>query len=121
MELGQFTWANLIALMSLLFVGLSSLLGVWWSIIQRIQGEAQKTKHEIKNVETTALAERNRIEKDLNAFKLHVVTEYASKDQVNQSHSRLEDRIETLSADVSKLPDVVVERMMRYMELKKNP
>ena len=120
MELGQFTWANLIALLGLLFVGISSLLGVWWAMVQRIHAAEQKADHKIKNAETVALAERNRIEKDLNAFKLHVVTEYASKDQVNQSHSRLEDRIETLSADVSKLPDVVVERMMRFMELKKN-
>lgn len=130
MELGQFTWANLIAAIGLLFVGLSTLLGVWWSIEQRIRGVETKAKHDQANLATTSQAERIRIEKDaqtnlarvekeLSEFKLHVVEKYAPFEMVERSQKRLEDRIDLIANEVTKMPDMVVERIMRFLEFKK--
>jgi hypothetical protein len=119
MDLGTFTWANLLTLIGMLTAGAITLLTVWWNIEQRIRGVEIKAKHDLSNVEMKAQSERTRIEKDLADFKLHVVKEYASYDTVQQANARLESRIEQMAQDVSRMPDVVVDRIMRFLDLKK--
>ena len=108
MELGQFTWANLIALLSLLLVGFTSLCGVWWAVEQRRQAGDEKNAKRIAD-----------LEQQIASFRLHVVERYAPYDMVEKSQKRLEDRIDAIGQEVSKMPDVVVERIMRFLDLKK--
>jgi hypothetical protein len=121
MDLGTFTWANLLTIIGMLITGVAMLWTTRWNIEQRIRGVEQKAKHDLNNVEAVAAAERMRIEKELAAFKLLVVEKYASYESVQQAHSRLEDRIEKMAHDVSKMPDLLVDRIMRFMDLKKTP
>lgn len=130
MDLGQFTWANAIALASLLLVGLSALLGVWYRLYQsnlQVQSDCDKKVSDTRSdCETKIAAVRAEcankvagVERELHEFRLHVVEKYASWDTVDKAHKRLEDRIEKMAQDVNQMPDILVDRIMRFLDLKK--
>ena len=106
MELGQFTWANLFALLSFMFVVITGFAGLWWAMEQRRQAGDEKNARRMDD-----------IEKDLATFRIHVVERYAPYEMVEKSQKRLEDRIDAIGLEVSRMPDVVVERMMLFLDL----
>jgi 4-alpha-glucanotransferase len=116
--MGDFTWANAIALATLLFVGLSALLGVWWQIEQRIRRVEDKAKHDLRNVEQVAAEKRSKLERELQDFRLHVAEKYASYETVKEDQRVLADQIKSLADTVSKMPDVVVERITKYLSIR---
>lgn len=119
MDLGQFTWTNLIATLALLLTGSSMLFGVWWHLEQRVRAAKADALKEIAKVKDEAAEKRAVLQKELTDFKIHVVEKYASWDTVEKTTKRLEDRIESMASDVSKMPDVVVERIMKFLDLKR--
>lgn len=101
----------------LLGAGFSALLTVWWRVELRIREVENKAKHDIRNVEMVSAEKRSSIDKDLQAFKLHVAQEYASWDAVRQIEQRLGDRMETISEQVRTMPDLVVDRITKYLSV----
>jgi hypothetical protein len=81
------------------------ILGVWWRVDGKID-EANKKAHTN--------------EMELAAFKLKVAEEYASWDTVKSIENRLTERMDDLSDQVMKLPDVMVDRIMKYLTYKPN-
>lgn len=102
-----FTFSEGIQLTGLLITGMTALLTVWWRIELRIR--------EVENQHQTKLQALMREHQE---FKLHVAENYANWSTVKEIEQRLADRIDSLTEQVIKMPDVVVERMMKYMALK---
>jgi len=110
-----FTFAAGIQLVALILTGMTALLGVWWKIEVRIRDVENKAKHDLRNLEHVSAEKRSQIDKDLQAFKLHVAEKYASYEAVKEGERLLADRIERLATQVSEMPDVVVERITKFM------
>ncbi len=79
------------------------ILGVWWRVDGKIDEAAKKA---LQN------------ERDLAAFKLKVAEEYASWETVQAIESRLTARMDDISDQVMKLPDVMVDRIMKFLNFK---
>jgi hypothetical protein len=105
--MADFTYANAIQLVSLLFVGLGSLLGVWWRMEQRIRAVETKASDEVRSVE-----------KQFADYKLEVAQEYATWNTVKDIQTGLVNRMDSMSARLETMPDVVVERIMKFLNLK---
>jgi hypothetical protein len=96
-----------VALCGLLFTIASSIIGVWRRMENRVQETGEK-----------ASARAAAVEKELQDYKLHVAETYASWKTVEKIEERLTERIDSVSGQVSNLPDVVVERIMKFLALK---
>jgi hypothetical protein len=105
--MADFTYANAIQLVSLLFVGLGSLLGVWWRMEQRIRAVETKASDEVRSVD-----------KQLSEYKLEVAQDYATWNSVKEFQTGLVNRMDNMSARLETMPDVVVERIMKFLNLK---
>lgn len=57
------------------------------------------------------------IQKQLSDFKLKVAEEYASWDTVKTVETRLTERMDSLSHEVMKMPDVIVDRLATMFKL----
>lgn len=57
------------------------------------------------------------VEKSLNDFKLKVTEEYASWDTVRNIENRLTERMDDLSENVLKMPDAVLDRIIKYLSI----
>jgi hypothetical protein len=80
--------------------------GVWW----RMEGKVESVRKECS-------ATTSELTKELNAFKLKVAEEYASWDTVRAIEARLTERMDSLSDQVMKMPDAIVERMLKFIQL----
>ena len=81
--------------------------GVWWrmeSKVDSVKTEADRKCHDLE----TKLAD----------FKLKVAEEYASWETVKSIETRLTERMDGISEQVMKMPDAVVDRIMKYLALK---
>ena len=58
------------------------------------------------------------VEKELANFKMKVVEEYASWDTVRSIEARLTERMDGLSNQVMAMPDAVVDRITKFLNLK---
>lgn len=101
-----FTVSNAIALAGLLLTIAAMLLGVWWKIEQRIRGVEDDANEGLRSAE-----------KDLADYKLHVTQEYASWNSVQQIESRLAQRIDAVSNKIVEMPDLVLDRISKYISL----
>jgi hypothetical protein len=104
-----FTITNGIQLAGLLLAGATSLLTVWWRIEVRVRG-----------IEDAAIEKTARMERELQDFKLNVAENYASWDTVKEIEARLAKGIENVSNQVTHLPDILVDRVMKFMSMKVN-
>jgi hypothetical protein len=102
----EYTTQN-IALIGLAFTVVSSVIGVWRRIDVRVQ-----------EVDSRAIERIADITKEISDYKLHVAEKYASADNVEKIEERLNERLDALSHQVSSLPDVVVERIMKFLQIK---
>jgi hypothetical protein len=80
--------------------------GVWWRMEGKVDG--------VRKESTVAITD---ITKELNAFKLKVAEEYASWETVRSIEGRLTERMDSLSDNVSKMPDLVVDRIMKFLSM----
>ncbi len=101
-----FTIGNGIALAGLLLTGSAMLAGVWYRIELRIRGVEDKANDKI----TAA-------EKALTDYKLHVTEKYASWNSVEQIEGRLAQRIDAITEGLVKMPDLIMDRLAKYMTL----
>lgn len=113
------TFKDTMYLVGLLFTGATALLGVWWRIELRIREVERKASHDIRNTEAVAQAGRALIGKDLSDFKLEVAKEYAAKETVRDLEDKIESRLESLAEKVDGMPDMIVERITKFLSLSK--
>jgi hypothetical protein len=76
------------------------ILTVWWRMDAKIETAAEKA-HDT--------------EKALADFKLKVAEEYASWETVKSIETRLTERMDGLAEQVMKMPDAIVDRIMKYL------
>lgn len=101
-----FTLTQGIQLAGLALAGITSLLTVWWRMEVRI-----------RSVETQAMAHIQLLLREHQEFKLTVAENYASWDTLKEVEARLSKSIESIGTQVSHLPDVLVDRVMKFMSL----
>lgn len=120
-----FTLTNAIQLFTLLCAGAGSLLAVWWRIEARIRDVEKKaaadirlvdeeSRTKLRSAELMLAAKAIEIDKDLTSYKLHVAEKYASWDAVKEMNARFE----SLARQVNEMPDIVAERIMKFMSIK---
>jgi hypothetical protein len=86
---------------------ITALVTLWWRIELRI-----------RDVENYHEKKYESLLREHNDLKLHIAERYANMATVKEGEKRLADRIEGLTEQVIKMPDIVVERMMKYMSIK---
>lgn len=96
------------------FVAAAGLIsGVWY----RVEGKIDAAKKEASATAAAAAAKAEGAVKELADFKLKVAEEYASWDTVRSIETRLTERMDSLSGQVMKMPDVIVDRIVSMLKL----
>lgn len=90
------------------------ILGVWY----RIDGKMEKIRDEAKKAASDASDKAIAAERELASFKLKVTEEYASWDTVRAIEARLTERMDGISDQMMRMPDVIVDRIMKFIPLK---
>lgn len=87
--------------------------GIWYKVENKIDNVRKDCSVEI----ASARRKIENTERELNEFRLKVAEEYASWETVKSIEARLTERMDTLSESVAKMPDAVVDRIMKFMSL----
>jgi hypothetical protein len=87
--------------------------GVWW----RVEGKIDKVRTDADAAAKAASEKAHATEKELAEFKLKVAEEYASWETVRAIEVRLTERMDNLSENVMKMPDVIVDRIVNMVKL----
>lgn len=95
--------------------------GVWYRMENRVENARKEARESVDKVRTEATDKAHAVEKELAELKLKMAEEYASWDTVRAIESRLTERMDGLSEAVMKMPDAVVDRIMKYLALKPAP
>lgn len=96
------------------FVGLFGLIsGIWY----RVEGKINAGVADAKAAGLAAQRRAEESDKELSAFKLKVAEEYASWDTLRSIETRLTQRMDSLSEQVMKMPDQIVNRMVDMIKL----
>jgi hypothetical protein len=112
------TIGNIVALLGFLFTVLTAIVGVWWKMHMSVEEAKQEARHKINNVEMAAEARVRAIEKELNDFRIHAVSHFATWEALNSIDSKLVIRIDDLQTHVMNMPDLILERISRYINLR---
>ena len=107
MALSDVTLDAVLSLAGPLIAAAGFVSGVWYrmeSKVETVRKEAADSVHGL--------------EKELSAFKMKVVEEYASWDTVRSIETRLTERMDGLSNQVMAMPDAVVDRITKFLNLK---
>lgn len=107
------TVASLISLAGPVIAAAGLISGVWW----RMESKVDTVRTDAEEHVRQARAETHAVEKELATFRLEVTRDYASWDTVKAIESRLTARMDSLSAEVSKMPEAIVDRIMKYTSL----
>jgi hypothetical protein len=86
-------------------------LTVWW----RVDGKIDRARLEAEAAAKGAVEKAHETEKALAEFKLKVAEEYASWETVRSIETRLTERMDGLAEQVMKMPDAIVDRIMKYL------
>jgi hypothetical protein len=97
-----------------------SLAGPTLTAIIAIIGVWKKMESRITDVEAQATIKVHAVETALSDFKLKVAEEYASWETVRSIEGRLTERMDNLSEQVMKMPDLIVDRMLKMINLNMN-
>jgi hypothetical protein len=89
-------------------------LTVWW----RVDGKIDKSRLEAEAAAKAASEKAHETEKALAEFKLKVAEDYASWDTVKAIEARLTERMDGIAEQVMKMPDAVVDRILKYLSIK---
>lgn len=95
------------------------LFGIFSGVWYRVEGKITAGVADAKAAGTAAAKKAEEAEKALNEFKLKVAEEYASWDTVRSIEARLTERIDGLSEQVMKMPDMIVARIVDMIKLSK--
>jgi hypothetical protein len=97
-----------------------SLAGPTLTAIIAIIGVWKKMESRITDVEAQSTIKVHAVETALSDFKLKVAEEYASWETVRSIEGRLTERMDNLSEQVMKMPDLIVDRMLKMINLNTN-
>jgi hypothetical protein len=96
------------------FVAIAGFIsGVWY----KVEGKIDTVRSDAAAAAKAAQEKAEAAEKELNAFKLKVVEDYASWDTVRAIETRLTERMDSLSEQVMKMPDAIVDRIVQMIKL----
>lgn len=95
-------FSDVIQVLAPVGAALTFISGVWWKMEAKINVGNEKA---------------DEIQKQLSDFKLKVAEEYASWDTVKTVETRLTERMDSLSHEVMKMPDVIVDRLATMFKL----
>ena len=96
------------------FLGIIGFIsGVWY----RVEGKINAGVADAKSAGLAAAKKAEDAEKALADFKLKVAEEYASWDTLRSIETRLTQRMDSLSEQVMKMPDQIVNRMVDMIKL----
>jgi hypothetical protein len=98
--------SQLVALAGPTVTALIAIVGLW-----------KKLESRILEVEAQATNKVHAVEVALSDFKLKVAEEYASWETVRSIEGRLTERMDNLSEQVMKMPDLIVDRMIKMINL----
>ena len=87
--------------------------GIWY----RVEGKIEQVRTEATAATVAASDKAHDNEKALADFKLKVAEEYASWDTVRAIEARLTERMDSLSDNVMKMPDVIVDRIFKLLNM----
>jgi hypothetical protein len=107
MALSDVTLDAVLSLAGPLIAATGLISGVWYRM---------ETK--VESVRRDAADSVHAVEKELSNFKMKVVEEYASWDTVRSIETRLTERMDGLSNQVMAMPDAVVDRITKFLNLK---
>ena len=107
------TISSLISLAGPIIAAAGLISGVWW----RMESKVDTVRNDAEEHVRKARDETHALEKELGAFKLEVTRDYASWDTVKAIEARLTARMDSLSAEVSKMPEAIVDRLLKYTSL----
>jgi hypothetical protein len=88
--------------------------GVWW----RVESKIDKVRTDADTAAKSVSEKARATEKELAEFKLKVAEEYASWETVKSIEDRLTERMDGIAEQVMKMPDAVVDRIMKYLSIK---
>src|SRR5947208_219137 len=107
MALADVTLDTVLSLAGPLIAAAGFVSGVWYRMETKVEG--------VRKEGTDAV---HAVEKELAAFKMKVVEEYASWETVRSIENRLSERMDNLSNQVMAMPEAVVDRITKYLNLK---
>ena len=107
------TLSSLMSLAGPLIAAAGLISGVWWRMESKVETVRIDAEKDVKEANNAVHA----IEKQLNDFRLEVTRDYASWDTVKAIEARLTARMDSLSAEVSKMPEAIVDRLLKYTSL----
>ncbi|MGY2919462.1 hypothetical protein [Bradyrhizobium sp. USDA 3262] len=107
MALADVTLADVLSLAGPLIAVAGAISGVWYRMETKVESVRKDAADSIHSVE-----------KELSNFKMKVVEEYASWDTVRAIETRLTERMDGLSNQVMAMPDAVVDRITKFLNLK---
>ncbi|MGJ4945047.1 hypothetical protein ACQR1W_31090 [Bradyrhizobium sp. HKCCYLS1011] len=95
-----------------------ALIGLILTISWRLSGKIDEAKATGEAAAKAATEKAHNLEKELADFRLKVAEEYASWDTVKAIETRLTERMDGIAEQVMKMPDAVVDRIMKYLAIK---
>ncbi|MGJ4953009.1 hypothetical protein [Bradyrhizobium sp. HKCCYLS20291] len=95
-----------------------ALIGLTLTISWRLSGKIDEAKAAGEAAAKSATEKAHKLERELAEFRLKVAEEYASWDTVKAIETRLTERMDDISDQVMKLPDVVVDRIMKFLAIR---
>ncbi|SDK39563.1 hypothetical protein [Bradyrhizobium ottawaense] len=96
------------------FVAIAGFIsGVWY----KVEGKIDTVRSDAAAQAAAAQVKAETAQKELADFKLKVVEEYASWDTVRSIESRLTERMDSLTEQVMKMPDLIVDRIVNMIKL----
>jgi hypothetical protein len=95
--------------------------GVWYRMESRVETARKEARDAVEKVRTEGTNQSHGLEREIAELKLKLAEEYASWDTVRSIEARLTERMDGLSEAVMKMPDAVVDRIMKYLALKPAP
>jgi hypothetical protein len=96
------------------FAALAGLVsGIWY----RVEGKIEKVRSDADTAIEAANDKAHANEKALADFKLEVTKEYASWETVKAIETRLTERMDNLAESVMKMPDAIVDRIFKMVNM----
>ncbi|MHC2552308.1 hypothetical protein [Bradyrhizobium elkanii] len=82
-----------------------------------VSGVWYRMESKVESVRKEGAAAVHVVEKELSEFKLKVAEEYASWETVKSIETRLTERMDSLSENVMRMPDLIVDRIFKMVNM----
>ena len=106
MALADVTLETILSLAGPMIAATGLVSGVWY-----------RMESKVESVRKEAAASIHEVEKTVSEFKLKVAEEYASWETVKNIEQRLTERMDSLSENVMKMPDLIVDRIFKMVNM----